>query len=184
MVGYFLFNRLSINIIFVVLTSFFLCAGAYSYNNITDKREDLINRKRISPLTYSSLGNIVVIASFSLGMIFSLFLSGTSIFISSLLLILGIAYSLFRIKRFFLIKNIYTGFGVPILFLLGAASINVETLWYYFLLSSFSFAGSIISDIRDYEGDKKTCIKTLPVYMGYLSRESDTENNGKSNKCA
>jgi len=166
--GYFLFNSFSADIIFVVLSSFFLFAGVYAYNNLTDREEDLINRKKINSYTLSNKGLIIVIICFLLGFIFSLFLPVLSILFSFSIVITGMIYSFFRLKKYFLVKNFYTGFGMPQLFLLGAASLSKEVILFYFVFSIFFFIGSLISDLRDYGGDKAVGIKTLPVYLGYV----------------
>jgi 4-hydroxybenzoate polyprenyltransferase len=165
--SYLIFNPLNIGLISVALTSFFGAAGAYAYNNLTDKEEDLINRKNINPFTLSKNGLVIAFTCFLLGLFFSLFLSIHSILFYLFGIIVSIVYSFFRIKKYFLIKNLYTGFGVSIAFLIGAANINIKIFWYYFLFSFFIIIISIISDLRDYKGDRFSHIKTLPISLGY-----------------
>jgi len=168
--GYLLFNSLSTNIIFVALACFFVCIGVYSYNNITDKEEDLINEKPINTFVTSNKGYFVVIISFLCGTFFLFFLSFYSILVYVSSIITGLVYSFFRLKRHLLVKNFYTGFGITQLFLLGAVNGNfsVEIVLYYLLISIFFFSGTLISDLRDYKGDKYAGIKTLPIFLGYV----------------
>ena len=158
-----MFNAISHELIFIIITSFFLSAGAYAYNNITDKKEDIINKR-----SYLFIDNGLYIVSicFLLAFIFSLFLPIVSILFSVSIIITSIIYSFFNIKKYFLVKNFYSGMGTPQLFLLGAASLTFTVILYYLLISLFFFVGSLIADLRDYKGDKITGIKTLPVYIG------------------
>lgn len=165
--GYILFNSLGYKIIYVFLVSFFITMGAYAYNNITDSREDKINRHRINPLSVSRLGYAIVMLSLSIGFFFSFFLSVYSILFCTLGIFVSISYSLFRLKNYFLVKNLYTGFGVSLVFLAGASYVSYDIILYYLSISFFIFIGSAISDLRDYTGDKLIKINTMPVSLGY-----------------
>jgi len=167
MSGFLLFNPLNMSLVFVSLTSFLVAAGAYSLNNIRDVKEDRINRKKINPLVFSDKALPIILICFSIGIFFSFFLSLYSILFSLVGTIISIHYSFFKLKKHFLIKNLYTGFGVSVVFLVGAISVNIEVVWYYFLISFFAVIISMISDLRDYKGDKINFIKTLPVSLGY-----------------
>lgn len=170
MSGYLLFNPPDLNLLYVALSPFFIFAGGYAYNNITDKREDSINRKGINPIVESEGNYLIVFLCLFVGIVFSLPLSFYSILDAFLILLVSISYSFFRLKKYFLVKNVYTGFALPLAFLLGAFNgpvVTNEILQYYLLLSFFIFIGSVVSDLRDLEGDRKTGIKTLPVYLGF-----------------
>lgn len=82
-------------------------------------------------------------------------------------IIASIVYSFFRLKKYFLIKNLYTGLAAGLIFLIGTINVSIEIIQYYLLISFFIFIVSIISDLRDYKGDKASYIKTLPVSLGY-----------------
>ncbi|MCK4554967.1 MAG: UbiA family prenyltransferase [Candidatus Aenigmarchaeota archaeon] len=167
--GYLLNNPLSNKLFFVILSSFFLCAGAYSYNNQKDKEEDLVNRKKSNPYTEISFGKIITLVVFLFGFISCFFLSYFSVMFYIVATITSLIYSKFKMKKYLLVKNIYTGFGVTQVFLIGAAnsSITTQIIIYYVVLSVFIMIESIISDLRDYKGDKKMNIRTLPVCFGY-----------------
>lgn len=154
----------------VTLSSFFLCAGTYSFNNIMDLKEDNINRKT-ARLSSSPVGLLLSVACLTIGGIFSLTLSSTSVVVYLLASFLGIVYSGFRLKRYIIVKNLYTGFGVMLAFIIGAANpiIIIDVIFYYISLSVFVVLGSIISDMRDIAGDREQSIKTIPVIFGYTS---------------
>lgn len=163
--GYLLFNTAEFDIIFVSLASFLLCCGAYGHNTITDKEEDTINRY-LNPFSFSKKGHYIVAFSFSSGFIFSVVLGHIPAFISAIIILSSICYSHFRLKRYILMKNIYTGFALSLAFVLGTKELSFSVLTYYFAISLFFFVGSIISDMRDCSGDKKSGIKTVPVRFG------------------
>lgn len=165
--GYLLFNPLDERIIFVALASFLIAAGSYSLNNVRDIAEDKINRKGVNPYASGKGGLVIIFACFLLGFMFSLFLSFSSMLFSLIGIVTSIVYSYFKLKRYFLVKNLYTGFVISIVFLVGANRIGIDILYYYFLISFFTMILSMISDLRDYRGDKINKFKTLPVTLGY-----------------
>ncbi len=163
--GYLIFGRSGNEIIFIILGSFFISCGAYGYNSVTDKEEDKVN-SRANPLAFSALGTITVSFSFALGLLMSLFLNIVAVLLAVIAILTALVYSHFRLKKYLFVKNFYTGFTVPMSFVFGAGVLSFEVLFYYFILSIFFFVGSMISDLRDYEGDKRAGIKTIPVYFG------------------
>ena len=166
-IGYLLFNELSLNILWISFSCFFLVAGVYSYNNITDKSEDAIYRKKINKYSTLKSGYGISALCFVLGIFFSSHISTFSLDIALLFSVAGVVYSYFRIKSHLLIKNLYTAFSLASFFLLGAGSQGYESALYYLLFSTIIFLGSVISDLRDFEGDRKSGVKTLPVVFGY-----------------
>ena len=174
MAGYLLFNPISVNLIFVLLATFLITAGAYAYNNMTDMEEDLVNRKRINPFILSKKSLFLISGLFISGTIFSFFLSLYSLSFCLLGVLISIAYSFFKLKKYFLVKNFYTAFGASLVFLVGAGNISIPIMGYYALFTLFVFIGSSISDLRDYTGDKINNIRTLPVVLGYhLAKKID-----------
>lgn len=172
--GYLLNNAHYNGLAFVIPASFFLCAGAYSYNNLTDRKEDVVNRKTDNPYTYNILGKLITATSFVAGFLFCFILSHISIAVYVLAVASSIIYSKFRLKKYILIKNIYTGFGVMLAFLIGAAAspISNRIIAQYFFLSFFIMILSIISDMRDYKGDKLAGINTIPVRLGFINTKN------------
>ncbi|MBU4452548.1 MAG: UbiA family prenyltransferase [Nanoarchaeota archaeon] len=172
--GYLMFNLPSGKMIFVILSAFLVCAGTYSFNNITDKKEDAANGKSENPFTSVFEGKVISVAALLLGGILSAHLSSASFMFYISSAASGIVYSYLRIKKYLFIKNIYTGFGVMQAFLIGAAatSLTFEAVLYYVALSFFIMILSMISDIRDYKGDKAAGIRTVPVCFGYAAAKA------------
>lgn len=169
MVGYMLFNNLSATILWVAAGCFFIVACVYSYNNITDKKEDKINRGKINAFSKSKSGTYVVFLCALFGLLFSFYVSSSSFILSAIFVVAGFLYSRFRIKSYFLVKNLYTAFFTSFLLLIGAAHLEFsqEFFLYYLLFFISLLLGSIIADLRDFEGDNKVGLRTLPVILGY-----------------
>lgn len=164
--GYLLFNPLKPDILIIFLASFFLSCGVYGYNTITDKEEDHIN-KRVVSMAFSKQGYLAAFSFFALGILFSSRIGLIPVLVSITITITGTLYSLFRIKKYFLIKNIYTAAAVTQFFILGTMEISLGQTSYYVALFLFFFIGSIISDLRDYNGDKNSGVNTIPVLLGF-----------------
>jgi 4-hydroxybenzoate polyprenyltransferase len=165
--GFLLFNKISINLIFVILSAFFISAFLCALNNMTDKEEDAINKKRINTLT-TRKGVFIIIFCFIVGLIFTLALSLLSIIIYLLSSFIGFVYSIFKLKRYIILKNLCSGFSWSLSFLLGASpNFNHISFVYYVIISLFISISSIVSDLRDFKGDRIYKIKTIPVSIGY-----------------
>jgi 4-hydroxybenzoate polyprenyltransferase len=88
--GYLLFNPLDWKLIFVILSSFFVTAGAYSFNLMTDREEDRINNKRLNQFVLNNKGYVFVAFFLALGTFFCLFLSRLSVLFYILALVTGV----------------------------------------------------------------------------------------------
>lgn len=164
--GYLLFNPLSSDVLLAALSTFLLCATVASYNDITDVKEDSINRKNINPLVYSTKGKVITAACMLLGLYFSFLLSVFSAAFFIMPLVAFSAYSSFRMKRYLFVKNIYTALASSLVFFIGAGEFTETAILYYLFVSGFVFIGSVISDIRDLDGDRAAGIRTIPIVFG------------------
>jgi 4-hydroxybenzoate polyprenyltransferase len=167
--GYLLMNPPGMGLLFVTLSSFLSFSGAYAHNNMTDVEEDAANKRKVSRFAASRKGYAIVAACFLAGLFFSFFLPPHSMFFVGAIAGLNIFYSKFRIKKYFAVKNVYTAFDIGLGFLYGAAAapvFGVESVAYYIIISLSILAGSIISDMRDHEGDRKAGFRTMPVVLG------------------
>lgn len=168
--GYLLFNPLDSKLIYVTVCSFFAAAAGYTYNQLTDKREDSINKKKLNLFVLNNWGRVLVGIFLLLSFIFSLFISKLSILFFIIGITTGMAYSALRIKEIFLLKNVYTALVMPIPFLVGAAansSITLEVLTNFLIITCLVFIVSLLGDLRDREGDKAAGVKTVSVVLGY-----------------
>lgn len=168
--GYLLFNPVGIKLIFVFLCAFFGAVAAYTYNQLTDRKEDLINKEKLNSFVISANAPMYVISFVLLSFIFALFLSKLAVLFYVIGLVTGMGYSSFRIKEIFLLKNLYTAFIMPMPFLLGATAnslITYKTVGCFLLVVLLVFVVSLLGDLRDCKGDKATGINTMSVVFGY-----------------
>ncbi len=168
--GYIIFNPVGVKIFWAAASTFFISATAYSYNLMTDKKEDLLNHKKINAFVLNRKGYALISVFMIIGLISTLQLSYMSLFFYLLLLVVGLVYSYFRIKNIFPFKNLYTGFVLSIVFFIGSTAnsyLSISMVNYYLLISLHIFTISLISDLRDYAGDRETNLRTLPVVLGY-----------------
>ena len=167
--GFLLFNPLTITIMPLFLSVLFLTGASYGYNHLTDMEEDRINNRRLNIFVTNRKGAPAVAGMIAAGTFFSLFLPPPSILIFLLSIPLIIAYSKLRVKEIFLAKNLYTGLTIGLMFLMGAAAagaVTPQVLSSFFVAAFFGFMLNILGDIRGFEGDLATGIKTIPVFMG------------------
>lgn len=166
--GFLLFNPLGIYLLYVSLAVFFLSAFGYSYNYLEDKKEDLLNNKQLNEFVTNGKGPLVAVSLLTTAFIFSLYLSRAAFWIFLFSIPLTIAYSRCRIKEVFLLKNVYTGFVMALMFLIGATTIHMsyEAFFYLPFVFVFGFVINLLGDIRGYSGDKAAGIKTVAVVFG------------------
>jgi len=164
--GYVLFNPLGAGILFAALSSFCAIAVSRAYNNLKDKEEDIVNRKKINRLTEKRTGLLVILFIFIVGLFSSLYLPPISTFFYLLTIIVVIIYSALRLKSYFLVKNIVSGIFLTAVFLMGTGFLSAEVGVYYLMIFLFIYTGSLISDLMDYGGDRAAGLRTIPVVLG------------------
>ena len=169
--GHLLFSPADISMLYIALWAFFATSASYSYNMITDRNEDLLNHKKLNYFVINqNTGKILIIIFSIISILFSLPLTQKSFIFCTVSLITGYIYSKYRIKDIFPFKNIYTAGSLIIAFWVGALNTpsNLNLVIYSIPLFILLFVASLISDLRDYTGDKKSKIRTIPVVIGYI----------------
>jgi 4-hydroxybenzoate polyprenyltransferase len=155
----------------LVLLPFFACVLIYSTNRLTDKKEDAINipdriqfphRIRVTLLVVASIFYVLL-----LGIVFQK--NFLSFAIALLPLVIAFLYSICRLKRFFLVKNISIATAICASVLIVPAYYENWTgvgemlfLFFFFML----LTNTILFDIKDIKGDSIFGIHTLPVLLG------------------
>ena len=151
------------------IVSLLSCAAVYSFNNITDSEEDRKNGRLISPFVVKKWSGVTLALLFALLAVACAILTvPAALLISVMFIVTGVAYSIFRIKKYILLKNIYTAFLISLSFLLGMGFYAPGAAFYFFVIYSTIFVGSVISDMRDVEGDRGSGIRTVPVAIGIM----------------
>jgi 4-hydroxybenzoate polyprenyltransferase len=166
--GFLIFNQISWSMLFLALVAFFSSAAIYSYNHIKDKKEDLVNNRRINRFAAGKNGLYIILGCIFISFFCSLFLSFFSFIIYMASLSSGMLYSTFRIKRLYFIKNLYTGLVFSLVFLMGevANAFSYDMLGYLLVPFLSGIVLNLLGDIRGYSGDKAAGLKTLPVILG------------------
>jgi 4-hydroxybenzoate polyprenyltransferase len=158
-------------VIILPLTVFSGTLFIYTMNRFTDRNEDIINNPRrfrfIDRYGKASLSIAAVLYLYSLAVLLG---SDVPTFLVAVLpVVIAILYSVFRLKRVFLAKNIAVA---------SAALCSVAIVLVYFrdftpyslLLALFFFLGflinTIIFDIKDIRGDLQYRIATIPAAWG------------------
>jgi 4-hydroxybenzoate polyprenyltransferase len=143
----------------------------YTMNRFTDRKEDIVNNpRRFHYLDSYGKATLTIAAGLYLFSLFLLFQSKLSTFLVALLpLFIAILYSIFRLKRVFLLKNISVSLGILCAVFIVLVHFDDVTV-YSLVLALFFLLGflinTIVYDIKDIEGDLKYNINTLPVQYG------------------
>jgi 4-hydroxybenzoate polyprenyltransferase len=163
------------NILIIMISILFAWLYSVVTNNIEDYEIDKISNKN-RPLTNSTikLGDYKIIAWAFL--FTTLLYAGLVNFKAFFIILLFVGnyfiYSMppLRLKRIPLLSKIFISINSLILILLGFLMVqynikNIPIIIYPIFLIGFTLTINFI-DIKDYRGDKKLGIKTLPVLMG------------------
>jgi len=143
----------------------------YTMNRFTDRREDSINNpRRLRYIDRYGKATFIIAAGLYCASLAWLLLTDIPSFLVALLpLVLAVLYSVFRLKRVFLAKNIVVASGA----LCSVALVLVyfrDITPYSVMLSLFFFLGfltnTIIYDIKDIRGDLQYRIATIPAVYG------------------
>lgn len=168
--GYCMFNRIGVDLLFLFLSIFLGAGASYGYNHLTDRKEDMVNNRRLNCFVLrEGAGKGLVFALFLSGFFISFLLPITFVLLYSLLMFLSVVYSGLGVKRMFVIKNIFTGFTIALTFLAGSVvshELDFEVLSYFPFIFLFGLTLNILGDIRGYEGDRFAGVKTIPLAFG------------------
>jgi 4-hydroxybenzoate polyprenyltransferase len=149
-------------------------AGAmfiYNLNRMTDSTEDLINvPKRISFVRRNGKFFLAVgIVLYGIAIMES-FLRNLNVFLAVIAPgIISIFYSIFRLKRFYITKNLLVALAwgmtpVVVGFYFETFDLAILSISLFFTLEFF--INTVIFDVKDIKGDYLYKIKTLPTVIG------------------
>lgn len=176
-----IFSGLLYNIfnIYIPILTFLITFGIYGLNKLTDLKEDAIN----NPDRAKTIGKIEVVfkhtvaLSFILSMVLGFLVDFSTIPVLIFPLFFGILYSiklsknLPRLKDITGVKNLTIAFSwsvvstfLPLIYILEKKKILIILIFYLFFTKSL--INSILFDIRDIEGDRKSNIRTIPIFLG------------------
>jgi 4-hydroxybenzoate polyprenyltransferase len=155
----------------LVLLPFFACVLIYSINRLTDRNEDKINLpSRVRFPHHIRIALIVISLIFYILLLGIVFQKNFLSFAIALLpLVIAILYSVCRLKRFLLVKNVSIATAICASVLIVPAYYDNWTGDWGILLLFFFFmvlTNTILFDIKDIKGDSVFGIHTLPVHFG------------------
>lgn len=169
---------LNIEYMHIFLGSFSLClatAASNVFNQITDIDEDKITK----PYRPIPSGIFTIKQAFLISIIFyllsfsiSFFIGFYFLFFTSLFILFTIIYSVYpRIKRIFILNQLWIGIARGFILVLGSWSVfrypfEPAPLSLGLISCIFLFGGMSSKDIFDSEADKKTGVKTLVNVYG------------------
>jgi len=171
-----LFNTFNI---YIPILTFLITFGVYGLNKLTDLKEDAIN----NPDRANTIRKIEVVfkltvaLSFILSMVLGFLVDFLTIPVLIFPLFLGTLYSvklsknLPRLKEIRGVKNLTIALSwsvvstfLPVIYILEKKEVLIILIFYLFFTKSL--INSILFDIRDIEGDRKSNIRTIPIYLG------------------
>lgn len=164
--GYLTFSEPGPGWVFLASAIFFGTSAQYSYNYCTDREEDAVNLERLNYFVTSRKGYAASVACAVISIASVLQLNAMTVWIYSISMVAGFAYSFLRVKKILLVKNLYTGTFMSSTFLMGAAaggSNLAGILPYIPFVFLFCTMGNLLGDVRGYEGDRLAGLKTIPI---------------------
>jgi len=167
--GFFLFKGSLVFGLPLFLTITFSNFAIYSYNHMTDKAEDEINDLTINYFTAKDIGKLFVLAFLSLSIISAAFLPLLAFIAYLFTITASMFYSFFRIKKYFLIAQLYTSITLASVFIIGSLTAEtsiINILFYLPLFLLYGFSTKLRGDISGFEGDKNNDINTIAVKFG------------------
>jgi 4-hydroxybenzoate polyprenyltransferase len=169
--GYLIFNGPGHILIPLVLASFLGTGASYAYNHLKDTGEDAANGKRLSRFVVEERkGRAIVVSLFIAGLAFSFSFSLISWTGYALLILTSFLYSgSIRLKEKFIVKNLVTGTGIALSFVMGAAMnglLDWPVISHAALVFLLGLAANILGDIRGHGGDSSIGMTTLPILLG------------------
>jgi 4-hydroxybenzoate polyprenyltransferase len=161
----------------ICMAVFLLVFSIYSLDKLTDSKEDAINLperaafiKRHRRIIYAAS-----IASYLLSALIVLLVKPWALPIMLLPIVANAAYGsrisshIPRLKDIPVMKNLLVAFIwaslISVLAAWGEADLFGIAFIYYFLLEK-SFINTVLYDIRDLEGDRRSGVRTIPVLVG------------------
>jgi 4-hydroxybenzoate polyprenyltransferase len=173
----------TVSLISIIVVAF-ITSSVYSFNYWTDLKEDRINLPSSAIIKGKVTKKQILLFSFLvliLALVFSIFLSLESTFITIFIFFLGFVYSYPVLpkrtgyRRFKELssesKSVIIALGWAIGFLIPVVALPYQVTIGLVLLVTFLFLqifmGTITRDFKDMQGDIKSNIKTIPIKLGW-----------------
>jgi len=167
-------------VLLTFFTALFLEASTFALNDYYDLEIDRINKRTDRPLVSGDIkpktALLLFYILFPLGLVCSFFVNITCFIIAFITAFLSVFYDM-KLKKIKLVGNFYIAYIMAIPFVFGGVTIldwgivsfsGINPAIYTIALIAF-LAGSgreIMKDVMDFEGDRKSGVKSFPKYIG------------------
>lgn len=162
----------------LLLSAFFTMFTIYSFNKLTDTNEDLINRPERIDFIIGKEEKIkrMSVISLIIALIFGFYNSIFSLpvilfpFISGYLYSEKIFTNIPRLKDITGVKSIVVALAwavlVALLPIVDLKILDIQIVLLFYFIFIKLFVNTVLFDVRDLEGDKKSNTNTIPVVLG------------------
>ncbi len=156
-----------------LITPVFISMASFAINDYFDVDVDKANKKKDRPLVNGELSKETALyvtgISLFIGIFTSLFINMYAFAIALLFGALAMLYS-YKLKELLFLGNLYIAFSMAIPFIYGdfvvSKSLTLNVLLVSVMIFLSGVAREIHGTIRDYEGDKKRRVYSLPRVIG------------------
>ena len=157
-----------------LITPIFISMASFAINDYFDVDVDKLNKKN-RPLVTGELSKssavYITIICLIIGVMASFFINEYAFFIAIIFGVLAMLYS-YKLKELFLLGNLYIGFSMAIPFIYGNFVVSNILGFNIVIVSSMIFISGVAREIhgtiRDYEGDRKRKVLSLPHLIGII----------------
>lgn len=158
-----------------LITPIFISMASFAINDYFDVEVDKENNKKNAPLVSGELTKkealYITIITLFIGIFASAFINYYAFIIAVIFGALAMLYS-YKLKEIFLIGNIYIAFSMSIPFIYGNFVLSNKFSIAILIVSSMVFLSGLAREIhgtvRDYKGDIKRKVNSLPRIIGIL----------------
>jgi len=159
------------------IVQFSVILSLYSINHYMEFKQDLKTYPLRTSFIKDKIGIFVMatIIFYLLALVLSLLQNIGSVLTIILFTFLMVVYGLhignFRLKDILFVKNIYVGIVWTLLLVLFPqiffqSTISSKTIYYIIIMGLITAISTIVYDLRDFKGDKKNNVKTIPTILG------------------
>lgn len=156
-----------------LVTPIFVSMASFAINDYFDIDVDKANKKRDRPLVTGELRRrdalYVTCAALAVGISASLPIDAYAFIIAAAFGALAMLYS-YKLKETLLLGNLYVAFSMAIPFIYGDFVVSTHLYLSILLVSAMIFLSGVAREIhgtvRDFEGDRRRRVSSLPVLIG------------------
>jgi 4-hydroxybenzoate polyprenyltransferase len=171
-------DNLSLLIFPVILSSMILVAFGFSINDVEDARDDAKNRlkKMRNPISSGriskSQGYVISLVLVTSSIAISLILNKIMFmaFLASAVILMLYSWRNFRVKSMPIISTLFHGVGMSLItfgaYMALGNDLDMNSILIFSMVTFFSMSMHLVSEIRDFETDRKCGVRTTTISIG------------------